>query len=146
MFVKDLLKALFTMPPPAAQVTQQTTHKEELLPGEEKTYVRGVTFNKDVVNKIPKGNQKFYLVAEPSNKADSHAVQVCIYLDGALAKVGYLPAGEYKTEHFQKLALQEDAKGVLLVVAGRTRPFDGGVGVEVDLPKWQWLKARLKEV
>ncbi|MDY7555813.1 hypothetical protein [Cryobacterium sp. 10C3] len=107
--------------------------------------MRGVTYNQVNIKAIGKGKHKFALVAEPTNKADRDAVMVCAIVKQGLAKVGYLPAGEYKTEHFQALAARLESEKVLLVSNGKVEKIEGGLGVQLQLPKWQWLKERLAQ-
>ncbi len=82
-------------------------------------------------------------MGDAENKFDKHAVKVCAITPMGLATVGFLPAGDYKTEHFQTLALALEQREVLLVTNGLIEAYDGGLGVRVQLPKWEWLKARL---
>jgi hypothetical protein len=116
---------------------------EEVLPNEGVTFVHGVSHQQQNIRALGKGSRRFALVGDPENKYDKHAVKVCAVTPAGLATVGFLPAGEYKTEHFQTLALALEQQKILLIANGMIESYEGGLGVRVQLPKWAWLKARI---
>lgn len=137
----SLFDKLRKMVPP---VPEPVTRNEEMLPNEQITFGRGVRYHQDVLKKLPKGRHKFYLVGEPGNREDSDAVMVCVDFKGELTKVAYLPSGEFKTKFFQELSLRLANQGTYLACNGTVENFKDEVGVQLELPKWQWLKARLR--
>jgi len=132
-----LLKLIPTPPEPVER-------NEEIVPNETIVFGRGVRYHQDVLKKLPKARRKFYLVGEPANQADPEAVMVCVDVRGELVKVAYLPAGEYKTKFFQELSLRLAGQGIYLTCNGTVESFKDEVGVQLELPKWQWLKERLR--
>jgi hypothetical protein len=126
------------------QPTPVTAHwAEEVLPHETDIFAHGVSHQQQNIRALGKGPQRFALVGDAENKYDKHAVKVCAVTPAGLATVGFLPAGEYKTEHFQTLALALEQQETLLIANGTIESYEGGLGVRVQLPKWAWLKARL---
>ncbi|GEM_PF-6331803 len=125
--------------------TTQTTADwaQELMPNQGDTFARGVSYEQRNITALGKGQHKFALVGDPANRTDKLAVKICAITPKGLCTVGYLERGEFKTEHFQTLALRLEQQRILLVADGRIEPYDGGLGVRIYVPRWQWLKARL---
>ncbi|TFB90853.1 hypothetical protein E3O44_04655 [Cryobacterium algoricola] len=106
----------------------------EFVPEESTVFVRGVSFRQVELKKLGAGKHIFALVAEPTNKADKHAVRVMGMKGGALIHVGYLPGGDKATEALQGLSLAMAARGKLPVVNGVVKKGDAGLIVDIRTP------------
>ena len=121
---------------------------QELVPNEQTTFVKDVSKHQGNLKLAGKKRQPYALVPEPSNPEYDDAVMVCAILRDGLYHVGYLRSGEFKTEHFKELGLRLEQEKTLLVAMGYTEPYvtDAGLkmlGLRLEIPRWQWLKARL---
>ena len=115
----------------------------ELLPGETTVYVRGVSYKQANIRKLPKALE-FTFKPEPNNKFDKNAVAVMAITPQGLIAVGYLPADDEFTELAKALSEKLASEDSRVKVAGRVHPYDGGLGVTLDIPHESTLKRRLK--